>query len=156
MLGLFGMLAGLSAALHWWNEAQLAGAFLAIDGDSLRYDGETLRLEGIDAPELDQTCERDGGIWACGREARAELARLVSAGDVTCRWRRRDLYGRPLVRCTGKAGDLGTAMVATGLAVAYGDYADAETQARADRRGLWASRFERPQDWRAAHPRRDP
>jgi endonuclease YncB( thermonuclease family) len=39
-------------------------------------------------------------------------------------------------------------MVAEGLAVAFGAYKSEEAQARSARRGLWASEFERPQDWR--------
>ncbi|MBR7513848.1 hypothetical protein KC219_27185, partial [Mycobacterium tuberculosis] len=43
------------------------------------------------------------------------------------------------------------AMVETGQAVAYGDYRDAEMQARTERKGLWKSSFDRPQDWRKMH-----
>ena len=46
------------------------------DGDSLRVrpadggDPVTVRLEGIDAPELDQTCEdTNRQSWPCGRAA---------------------------------------------------------------------------------------
>ncbi|QLP98364.1 MAG: hypothetical protein HZY79_14655 [Rhodoblastus sp.] len=43
-------------------------------------------------------------------------------------------------------------MVRAGAAVAYGAYEREEAEARDARRGVWSSRFDRPQDWRAAHP----
>ena len=49
-----------------------------LDGDSLMVDGREVRLHGIDAVELHQTChEPDGREWPCGRLARAHLRKLV-------------------------------------------------------------------------------
>ena len=45
---------------------------IVVDGDTLRIDGERIRLHGIDAPEAGQTCARpDGGTWNCGASATA-------------------------------------------------------------------------------------
>jgi endonuclease YncB( thermonuclease family) len=45
-------------------------------------------------------------------------------------------------------------MVQDGMAIAFGDtYAREEGSARRERNGLWASQFERPQDWRRKNPR---
>src|SRR5262245_59324026 len=65
-------------ATAFWREAappRLALRVHVIDGDSLRTGSEEIRLVGIDAPELRQTC-RDGQDreWSCGRAAKARLA----------------------------------------------------------------------------------
>ena len=44
----------------------LEGEARAIDGDTLQLGDMRLRLHGIDAPELRQTCENAAGaIWSC-------------------------------------------------------------------------------------------
>jgi endonuclease YncB( thermonuclease family) len=129
----------------------------AIDGDSLRYGGEEIRLLGIDAPEFRQTCRDERGReWACGREARTQLETLLARGAVHCRSSGRDRYGRALAVCSaGRIGDVAEAQVRAGYAVDYmgGRYATAEAEARAARRGIWRGEFERPQDWRRSNPR---
>ena len=58
----------------------LSGTARAVDGDTLDLSGERVRLIGIDAPELDQSCQRDGQGWACGDWARiTRLARETQA-----------------------------------------------------------------------------
>ena len=45
------------------------------DGDSLRSGPLKIRLHGIDAPELKQTCaDSTGAPWPCGRAARDAMA----------------------------------------------------------------------------------
>jgi endonuclease YncB( thermonuclease family) len=39
------------------------------------------------------------------------------------------------------------------MAVAYGGYEAEEAEARATKRGIWATQFERPADYRKKHPR---
>jgi len=134
----------------------LGGAQVTVvDGDSLRADGKNIRLIGIDAPELRQTCrDARGRDWACGRAAKARLVALVSSGDVACTARGRDRYGRTLAVCSGRGfADLGDTLVREGHAVDFGGYFSAEQEARQARRGLWDGSFERPQDWRRSHPR---
>ena len=57
----------------------VAGVGRVVDGDTLRLEGRTYRLWGIDAPELIQVCQRDGQAYACGREAAAYLRMLLAA-----------------------------------------------------------------------------
>ncbi|MFG1431858.1 thermonuclease family protein [Xanthobacter sp. V2C-8] len=162
----FALLATLAAAVAWLERGTaLSGAARAVDGDTLELDGRRIRLEGIDAPELHQTCGReDGGAavsWPCGTAARTALAELARGGPLTCATRRNDAYGRALARCTTRSPgadteiDLGAEMVRRGLAVSYGrhGYTAEEAQARAAGRGLWAGPFQQPRDFRAAHPR---
>src|SRR6195952_4788378 len=56
------------------------------DGGTIQLSGTTYRLDGIDAPELDQICVDDhADPWACGVEARDRLAKLIGKRDVRCR-----------------------------------------------------------------------
>ena len=52
------------------RQAAVVGQAWIVDGDSLRLAGRSIRLDGIDAPEWDQTCLDAGGqTWRCGRAA---------------------------------------------------------------------------------------
>ena len=149
------LLALIAAKVGEDNAVRLTGRFVAADGDSLVQDGRRLRLLGIDAPELAQTCRLDGTEWPCGKEARKALSALVSGRDVLCRGAELDKYGRLLVRCHRGDEDLNAAMVRSGLALAYGAYEREEEGARAQRLGLWAGDFALPSEWRRRHGGRD-
>ena len=129
----------------------LVGNFRVVDGDSLALADRRLRLMGIDAPERDQTCRRGDEPWACGRAATAALARFLEEHGTACRGDRKDRYKRLLVTCRAGTININARLVREGFAVAYGDYEDEEAKARAERAGIWASEFERPQDWRQIH-----
>jgi endonuclease YncB( thermonuclease family) len=51
----------------------LSGVGRVKDCDSIMVGAADVRLYGIDAPELHQTCQRAGQSWACGAEAKAQL-----------------------------------------------------------------------------------
>ena len=125
------------------------GPFSVIDGDTLGADGERLRIDGLDAPELGQGCQTaDGSIYACGEDARRTLWGLVSRGGWECSGTHRDRYHRLLVICKRGQDDLGALLVASGLAVADGRYITAEAEARRRSEGIWGGALERPSDWR--------
>lgn len=134
---------------------------VAIDGDTLRTNnGEEYRIFAIDAPELHQTCsDANGKTWDCGRAAKRELARLIEGGDVSCIEKATDKYGRNIAQCSAEGvPDVGEAMVREGLAIDLGRqtgyaYAGAESEARAQGRGMWAGTFQRPGEWRQQNPR---
>ncbi|MEQ1769796.1 MAG: thermonuclease family protein [Devosia sp.] len=127
----------------------IAGNATASDGDSFHMNGERIRLLGIDAPELDQTCtDRNGASWRCGEDARRMLSSLLGRGDTTCEPDGRDKYGRILAHCASARGDIGHQMVEAGLAVSFYEYKAEEETARRARNGVWQGKFERPQDWR--------
>jgi len=125
----------------------LAGKAYVIDGDTLSISGNHIRLEGIDAPELNQNCGAD----ACGRASRQALIQLIQGKQVRCEGNGHDKYNRSLAICFVGETNLNRAMVGAGQAVAYGDYRDVELQARRDKKGLWSGKFETPQDWRREH-----
>ena len=128
---------------------QASGRARVIDGDSLALDGIEVRLKGIDAPELAQTCMRSGRAWPCGREAAERLRGLLRGRTVVCAGARRDGHGRLLAVCRIGESEINRRMVEIGWAVSSDDYAGAERRARAAGRGIWAGPFERPADWRA-------
>jgi endonuclease YncB( thermonuclease family) len=148
---------GLAAAAGFLLEPSgraLEGRAYAIDGDTIRIDRERLRLKGIDAPEMGQTCTRSRQVYSCGETARNALIAMILRQQVQCRSSGRDRYKRLLARCATDGRDLGARMVEEGWAVSYGrDYQRQEASARSRSAGLWAGEFERPQDWRRRHPR---
>ena len=132
----------------------VAGRARISDGDSFHLGAERIRLLGIDAPELDQTCrDAKGAPWPCGRMARDFLATLVARKSLDCQPDGHDRFGRILATCSAGGSDLGARMVAAGLAVSADDYGREEAAARAARRGLWAGQFDRPRAWRDRHGR---
>lgn len=130
-----------------------AGTARAADGDTLTVDGRRIRLSGMDAPELTQVCRRGETDWYCGASARSHLAEMLRHGGIACSLIGTDKYDRTLARCRIGEEDVGERMVRDGLAVSYGDYEAAESLARHERKGLWSSVFDRPQDWRRRHGR---
>lgn len=130
---------------------EIQGAARTIDGDSLWVGSDEVRLKGIDAPEGRQTCQRDGVSWRCGDAARDALRRLIGTDTVICTVSERDRYGRLLAACRAADRNLNAEMVASGMAVAYGDFGREEAAAKKGRLGIWQSEFEMPRQWRDRH-----
>lgn len=127
------------------------GPAFATDGDTIYVGGVRLRLLGIDAPEIAQSCvDGERREYACGDAARSFLENLIRDQRVTCRGTQTDRWKRPLVRCAVAGQDLGQALVQAGWAVAYvsPDYLSAEDEARRRRIGMWAGQFVPPSEWR--------
>jgi endonuclease YncB( thermonuclease family) len=131
---------------------RLSGAVRVVDGDTVELDGRRLRLAGLDAPELAQTCERGGQVYRCGEVARDALRSLASA-ELDCRIAGHDRYRRDLATCEAGGRDVGRVLVLRGLAVAYGRYEAEEREAKQRSVGLWSGTFDRPSEWRQAHSR---
>src|SRR5262245_55307377 len=129
----------------------LGGDAVVNDGDTITLEGQRIRLRGIDAPEYNQTCEKGGANYACGRAERAARVQLAGGAALAGAGWERDRYGRLLAVCKSGGVDLNRRLVEDGWAVAYGDYADAEQSAREHHVGLWAGSFERPHEWRVEH-----
>lgn len=144
----------LSIATTSAAASPLAGTGRSIDGDSLMVGATEVRLHGIDAPELAQTCQRGGQPWNCGSEAANRLSKLVNGKQLICMVMGTDTHGRTLARCLVGETDVNRTMVATGYALAYRRYStayvSAEESARLARRGIWSGTFEQPSDVRHA------
>jgi endonuclease YncB( thermonuclease family) len=141
-------------------ETSLSGVVRIVDGDTLAFGQQRVRLDGIDAPEKSQACYRQanqaGSAWACGQAAKEALTQMIGGQPVTCAASKTDRYGRYIAKCTviyqGRTLDLGGAMVWNGWALAYTQnskaYVGEQQQAQAAVRGIWGSHWQAPADYR--------
>ena len=138
-----------------FDEAYEARVTRVPDGDTLWVKplaGGTyrkLRLDGVDAPEICQ----DGGT-----AARDALVGRLLEQTVTVTERRRDDYGRALVRLNHRGEDVAGWLVRDGWAWSYrwrhsdGPFAMEEMLARKDRKGIFATDgTEEPRVFRKRH-----
>ena len=146
------ILAVFSASQGW-----AAGAIVR-DGGTVEVGDVTYRLDGIDAPELDQICiDEHADAWACGVEARDQLSNLIGSRQVRCE----DLGLGTIYRkrhigiCTleGETASLNQLLVRQGFALNFEPYArgrfkEDEAAAKGNRRGLWKGCFVAPQEFR--------
>lgn len=121
------------------------------DGDTLKINGTTYRLWGIDAPEGKQWCED----YPAGVLAAATLETLLKGrGPVFCEPKDTDRYGRTVAVCRVDGRDLGKEMVEMGMAWAFTryshDYVAEEERAKRDRLGIHGRGCLPAWEWRAA------
>jgi endonuclease YncB( thermonuclease family) len=136
----------------------LAAGALVKDSGTIALDGVTYRLDGIDAPAFDQMCiDEHADPWACGVEARDQLARLIGSRPVRCE----DLGLDPASRkrhigtCTvqGETASLNQMLVRQGFALNFEPpgtelFKQDEAGAKDNRQGLWKGCFVAPQEFR--------
>ena len=128
------------------------------DGNTIQLGEMTYRLDGIDAPELDQTCIDDqADPWTCGVEAREQLAKLTGGRSVRCddlgpdkSYRKRHVG---LCTVEGETASLHQQLVSAGFALdfepsAKGRFLQDEAGARDPRLGLWKGCFVAGQEFR--------
>ena len=62
-----------------------AAGLVVRDGDTVQIGDVTYKLDGIDAPEVDQMCiDNHADAWTCGIEARNQLTALIKGRNVRC------------------------------------------------------------------------
>jgi endonuclease YncB( thermonuclease family) len=128
------------------------------DGDTVVASCEegrlTVRVFGIDAPEMGQT------PW--GDESRTMLRQLLPNAPIRLKVKDTDRYGRVVAQIYNQRNqDLGLEMVRQGGAVVYVQYNDvttyktAQLQAKQNRLGVWsqAGVQQAPWEWRKLNPR---
>ena len=63
----------------------LAAEIVVTNGDTFKLDRSIYRLDGIDAPEIDQMClDQRGDVWPCGVAARDRLSAYIGNRAVRC------------------------------------------------------------------------
>jgi endonuclease YncB( thermonuclease family) len=120
----------------------VVGPARVIDCDTADVGGVRVRLEGIDAPEKNQTCvNARGREWDCGRVASRRLQQLMTGAEVRCEGEEKDDYGRLLGTCSVGVQNINARMIRDGLAWAFvkysSIYAGIEKEARQARRGVF-------------------
>lgn len=129
------------------------GELRVVDGDTLVLGGQKIRLEGIDAPELAQTCrDAKGARYKCGLAAKAFLEHLTTNSPVTCQGSTEDAYGRRIAICFAGSLNLNRQMVEHGQAYAFVRYSDSyridQEKARQAARGIWSGTATPPWEYR--------
>lgn len=159
------------------SEKVVKGKVIRInDGDSfVMQDNIKVRLYGIDAPELNQICllkketiGKDNEVIVrreevkCGEDAKNKLSDLIAANDIVCIVRGKDAYDRFVGDCSfekynGKTKrkdkvNINKEMVLSGNAVAFHQisdkYLEDENRAKAENKGIWATTFDIPSNYR--------
>jgi len=130
----------------------LEGPATVLDGDTIVVRNTHIRLSGIDAPELKQTCLKDSQLWNCGIASKTALDYMTAGARVSCSVEGYDKFNRVLATCYVGSINLNETMVRLGMAVAYTRYStrylEVQESAEADRRGIWSSTFTQPETFR--------
>ncbi|MBI5263798.1 MAG: thermonuclease family protein [Bradyrhizobium sp.] len=139
------------------DPARAAGAVVR-DANSIQLGEATYRLDGLDAPELDQICIDDqADPWTCGLDARDQLTKLIGGRVVRCEdlgpeksfGRRR----RAICTAEGDKISLNEQLIRQGFALARepalkANLKQAATEAKDASRGLWKGCLAAPADFR--------
>ena len=123
-----------------------------IDGDTIHLDGEKIRFSGIDAPELNQTCNLHGITNKCGEESKNLLSDKILKNEINCIREGKDQYNRVLAECFIEGYSLSQYLVEEGYAFAYRQYSKKfiifEEDAQKKKKGMWAMEFIYPWEFR--------
>ena len=84
-----------------------------VDGDTFWFDGEKIRIETIDAPEILGRCNREKKLAV---QATQRLAQILSRNSFTIERSGVDLHGRTLASISSSSGEAGAILVREGLA----------------------------------------
>ena len=129
-----------------------AGNLKVVDGDTIVLNGEKIRFSGIDAPELKQTCSKDGQKIFCGMLARMILVKKIGNETLNCKKEGADIYKRILAECFVNGESLSSFLVRNGYSFAYRKYSKKfikdEEYAKENRLGMWSMQFEYPWKFR--------
>jgi endonuclease YncB( thermonuclease family) len=148
------LLAGLLVASPAAAEttATFFGPGRALEGDRLEVDGRVVRLWGIDAPELRQSCVRAGAFWPCGRKAYEHLAAFLDGQIVTCRVMPESVPSRTVAKCAVQGLDVAAELATRGFAMVPPNGTQYcipnRNEGRTRGAGLWSGVYVNPWEWR--------
>jgi endonuclease YncB( thermonuclease family) len=149
------------ACLPLMAAASPQGIIRVIDADTWDVGDTRVRLHGIDAPELAQTCDSQQRVnWACGHWVSDQIRMQYDGKIAQCDRITIDKYQRTVARCWVDGRDSGRDMVADGLAFAYRkyslDYDPDEKGAATKYRGLHAHYIQSPAQFRVTPAKANP
>ncbi len=143
---------------------EISGFPKIVDGDTIHIKSYKIRLEGIDAPEINQKCKKNyfqisyiisfnfQKEYFCGRVAKRKLAEKLNKKKIKCILSKRDRYKRYLGECFLDKENINKWMVKQGYAIAYRRYSTKyildENFAQKNKLGLWNGSFMKPEKWR--------
>ncbi|MEM1401485.1 MAG: thermonuclease family protein [Pseudomonadota bacterium] len=144
-------LASAQTQLNPFEDAE--GAVRVVEGDLISVGGKLVRLYGIDAPEMDQTCEAaNGAPYDCGEASRRALETMLGDRALKCTIFAVLEDQRAAGLCRHGPQDIAELQVERGWAFAAralsNRYEKAESRAQRYRVGLWRGRAIRPWVWR--------
>jgi endonuclease YncB( thermonuclease family) len=149
------LIAVLLLAMAWPSQA---AEIVVTDGDTLQLNRTNYRLDGIDAPEIDQLClDENGDVGPCGVAARDRLSAYIGDRAVRCEDKGPDPVHKQrrigICSVEGETTTLNEWLVREGWAIkldstAKGRFAAEEADARENQRGLWKGCFAEPRDLR--------
>jgi len=84
-----------------------------VDGDTIWVSGEKIRLQSIDAPEIDGKCAYEKNL---AQRAKRRLNEILSLEPFSLSPSGKDRYGRTLATIYNRHGEVGATMVREGLA----------------------------------------
>ncbi|MDB4184223.1 thermonuclease family protein [Alphaproteobacteria bacterium] len=123
-----------------------------VDGDTIHLDGNKIRFSGIDTPEINQMCKKDGIDIPCGEMAKELLIKKIGNTVPICILEDKDQYGRMLGECYIEEESLSSYLVREGFAFAYTRYSkkfvEDEQFAIKNKSGMWSMDFIFPWDFR--------
>ena len=123
-----------------------------IDGDTIKIGNKKIRFSGIDAPELNQYCFKNGKKILCGVLAKKALVKKIGNKVPKCVIEGKDIYKRILAECFINEKSLSKFLVRSGYAFAYRKYSKKfiqdEEVARKNKLGLWSMKFDYPWEFR--------
>ena len=133
--------------------SEVYGSAIIIDGDTIKILNNSIRLNGIDAPERIQKCTKNSKKYNCGATATLALKKKINQKKVKCLIQKnKDKYNRLIGVCFTKAMNLNKWMVRSGYAIAYRRYSKEyvvdEEFAKKNKLGLWSGTFLKPEKWR--------
>ncbi len=137
----------------------VSGSGTALEGDLISINGAAVKLWGVDAPDLGQTCFTPRNkSFDCFITSRDALAAMIGKNQMECFIRDKDSHGQKVGTCAVNGLDLGALMIRDGWAMAYHglsqQYMILEGYAQSRKRGLWSGRFMSPWAWRTLHPKK--
>ena len=126
----------------------IQGKAKIIDGDTIHIGNNKIRLHGIDAPEINQTCTTNNNKWNCGLESKKNLEDYILIKEVYCEIIDKDKYNRLIGICFVNNNNMNQYMVRNGWAIAYRyyslDYISDEAMAKDKHLGIWKGSFQEP------------